>query len=939
MIRILAAALVLMATAAFAEKPVRVVHVLVTQADGEPVAGVEVRCMPQHHHAIRVAPPTDAERAISNAHGIAAFALTHSGIHIVHAWHEDLGAALQLHQRRGETQTVTLTLQPARMVSGRIIDPRGNPLQGVQFLAFRGIPLGETDSNGYYRIRTLGSLGMPDAWLYKVGYAGQSFSFASNHGWYEIVLPPSSPPEFADPPPAPATTPSPPPPADFTAAPAHEPPARERTVAPVRITVVDEDGEPVPHVRLIILESINAASATSGEDGAIHGWHEWDGPVSWRVAQASVLHRLFIGTFNNHLQAEQQITMLSQELDANTPEDLLNLRVRVERASLRFMRGRILSEDGEPLRTRIEVLTDGFPRPSPLVQVREGWFMIRDMPDMPFALEFVHQGYKPRVLASGIDFNPGDEIEVILEHGPFPPRASIWAAVTGQLATQEAVDSFPGGARVRERERDYLRQATASETDIPARRGPQPPFPVRVVDAAGEPVREIMAQALQPTLMEVPAFHEARPDPDDDVDILHSDDGNFELPSDYTIVWAEGMGWELFFRGGWPLSETRTLVLHPPARITVTVRDADGQPVPGAWVGPPGVLHHIARSQSGLPRGIERFGVRTTDENGQADLGEWPIDFEYFSAVRGDERQQPASAYANPRPGETSAIEIVLPPWPEGSGAAMLDEWRGQRGAFQGFAIGRQELDPLGTAFLEAVAQKRREVIPNLQPGQREEIALELVRRIDTAPGAIAHADMHFYANVALALEVREAAEPLFQWLERADSRHFGRLSRRSAMTASSVEPVLKAIILLGGGDADGFARLAADPSADPAARVAGVVALGMMGTDESIAAWRALRASMQGDPLMPARSPDDSHEDRMTEAIALTMFVAPYLGEESPAAADALPINVRSVDDNYEFGQATVGIARAGGSTQVTLRRFGEDWLVIAISGTRYVS
>ena len=624
----------------------------------------------------------------------------------------------------------------------------------------------------------------------------------------------------------------------------------------------------------------------------------------------------------------------------------------------RTLRGRVVDEAGEPLYLRVRVIRAGDRHGTSDFLTHDGIIVAENLPRGDFVLEFAHLDYQPRVLAHGIHFEYGDEdIEAVLKRGPYPLNASVWTAVTDQPATQEAVDAFPGAEYVRDKERRY-RQDVGVEGVIKAPPyGPrEPPYPVRVIDAAGAPVREIFVQDSN-TLF-IRGFGESGAATE--IVTMQSNDGLYDVQHTYVHIGAEDMARELNFYAGPHTHEVSTVVLHRAAGLAVTVRDFEGNPIAGAEVGPADTVPVTQKFGANSVGPLIELTLRvvTTDDNGRAVLDDLPVDRRSFGAARPPvagstseravgpfnraSRERAAYFHADLKPGETAEVEVILPPWQEGSAAAILNSWMPNEHYSSGepahwmhqFTQGEH----LAEEYRKSLAELRTEMTQALSPDEHAAVGREVVRRIEAAPGEFRYSDMTFLALAALLLEWQDAVPALQEWLGRSEQIDYhGRNGRpQHPGRALFLMPILHAMIALGGNDAEWFAQMAMNRDADKVVRAACVTALGMLGTDESVAAWRGLREAMQGMPLMPMRTPEDTHADRIREAIALTLFAVPGYEVELPGhGVEALPVWRIQLDETYAMGSALIEMSTTPAWdfwAKLTLRRFGEDWLVTAI-------
>ncbi len=130
------------------------VHLL--DANGAPVAGVEVACVPRDHSgAPRLTPLADYEKAVTDAQGMCRFAglryYGHRDSYVAFASHETMCASEIISLGSDEVQ-FELRLRPGKPVYGLVRDSLGQPLEGVVVSTHRQLPLAITGADGLFTI-------------------------------------------------------------------------------------------------------------------------------------------------------------------------------------------------------------------------------------------------------------------------------------------------------------------------------------------------------------------------------------------------------------------------------------------------------------------------------------------------------------------------------------------------------------------------------------------------------------------------------------------------------------------------------------------------------------------------------------------------------------------------------------------------------------------
>ncbi len=143
----------------------------------------------------------------------------------------------------------------------------------------------------------------------------------------------------------------------------------------------------------------------------------------------------------------------------------------------------------------------------------------------------------------------------------------------------------------------------------------------------------------------------------------------------------------------------------------------------------------------------------------------------------------------------------------------------------------------------------------------------------------------------------------------------------------------------LAGDDAVGFlAEAAANPDLPYATRRDVLIALGEVGSEESVAVFARLRDAAFDKPGAPQRRESYTHEERTSEAVTMVLVVIP---DYVPPAIEEDPMRRKSpklarVSEDYSTGTICFGDQLS--IVQLKMRRFGDEWLVVGIGGVTMV-
>ena len=530
-------------------------------------------------------------------------------------------------------------------------------------------------------------------------------------------------------------------------------------------------------------------------------------------------------------------------------------------------------------------------------------------PDEPFLMLVRKEGYQPTLLVRGRDFELGDrDVKVVLKRGPFPEGESVFTAVTGY--SEERGVGFPG--------RSFKREARrwASEASIP--HTSKRKFRLQVLLPDGQPAKTIFTQSGRG--FEDPVGF--GPGPISAATMLVEDsvgpqrhsgaDGWFtweeekwNMPAARGIwVWAKGTARHVFaFNHETPDGETFEIALQPPASLTIRVATYDRKPGQGFIVLPAGQYAHG-----------QMFWAPKTDAKGEFRLENLPpghYEYRIHMPASHDRAKQPTLpprfVSLDVKAEEDSEAKVVYGIPRQGSPEEMLAQY------YRKSANGRRDIKE--PASIDAAMRRR--------------LGMFVTRELKALPGRYAWERSESQKLVGAAGHFQlDGALPALR-------RQFNQWSIKSVEWGQRTESPFKiasVIAQLAGPQAISFFTDAATSDLGWNQRAAAVIALGIIGTPESVAEFVRLRDAAYGTTGAPVRRTSQSDEEAITEAAEMTFNVLSLNEDERVAGRVEIRTNYIQIDDDTAWLSAKLPW---GDGTRLHMRRIDGEWMVVRLGTT----
>jgi hypothetical protein len=685
--------------------------------------------------------------------------------------------------------------------------------------------------------------------------------------------------------------------------------------ATLRGTVRDTAGTPLAGIRLRFQyeEEVEprSLSTVTDEKGVFGVKVVNSGTVKVRASTGVQIER---GERNENLARNCEIVGEDTlSLDA-TKDQTIELVVKPKPFEL--LAGKVTDAAGAPLDAQVFLVYGDGKRDHAMCS--DGHFTFRKLPDEPYLLEVTAFRYKARVLRPDKDIPAGNApFSVVLERGPFEYGESVWESVTGTPPTQESVDSYPQAEYVRRMEWQYYEQA---KQPVP-REGSASAEPrtyrqrMRVVDAAGKPVQRVIIEpqyAMQRSQIALYRAPDTSPQPKSSAMGVYDVDPNNQV----VVVTAPGYARVHATRQWGPDPEgTFDVVLRKPASLELRVTDAKGKAMPATPV-------HLGLAAWESPGNAKIYHIADTDGEGALHLENIAPGFHGFAV--GTPESDLQLLLADLKPGEKRVERITLYSGDEASEPqALLRRFR-KAGPQRRWNPRNQEklvaaIAPLTLREERALAEAVRTNLKLLPPdvGWRGWLASEL----------------GLLTKLTQLLEDRKALPILKSILKELRPGGQGGTHWGNPWTASSVAD---AIVALEGNDSvEFFAEVAGDTTLDHASRLAALLALGQIATEDSAAAFRQLRDAAYDAPNAPPRKESYTHAERMAETAHMIFHVLPGQAEGRIPRQFNPDAYSRSVTVSEDYSTGTLNTTALGGWTDLHFRRVGDEWLLERVGST----
>jgi hypothetical protein len=593
-----------------------------------------------------------------------------------------------------------------------------------------------------------------------------------------------------------------------------------------------------------------------------------------------------------------------------------NARMRVAVPELRVLAGTVLDKEGNPLDAGFDVWWGD--SQSGTHQVVKGDFIKADTRPDPIMLEFRKKGFQAVVLQSGRDLKAGDRnICVVMKKGPFPEGESVFAAVTGHADTEEGIAAMWHGDHIKGRVAMYEAEARNEDLRYAGFPGKAPgggAFPVNVTDEKGNPLDAIYVQPAMPISYNCPIELRANIKPSGQRQLLRGQDGRFDLELDNVFISADGRECVVFRAPKEGQAQQPTgIVLHRAARVTVRAVDPKGNPVSGLAVG---------EAELAIPMAWENYaGLPVTDAKGTATFDQLGPGLYCYSVHRPSTSEEIQSQRSMPapdafcpvatfqvEPGKTYEKTVAFGPFEKGSPEALLEEW------LETLYAGSGQENQLPAKPGKSVANEIAKLITgtlNELPGQ-----YEWEMRPAAAYGVVAE-------KLGLTSTVPAIEELLRRW-----SKDMG----HGYVADSGPTALVTALAALAGDGAVNFlADMAGDAGRSYTLRRDSLIALGKIGANKSVKAFVRLRNAAYKKEGVPGPKESYTHAERMAEAAEMVFVYIPGEGpfgdREKGFRADP---NWAWVSEDFSTG--TIDVQQGYVTYHLSLRRFGEEWLVVGI-------
>ncbi len=680
--------------------------------------------------------------------------------------------------------------------------------------------------------------------------------------------------------------------------------------------------DPIPGAVVRLTSEVEwKRTAYTRADGSFEFSAEKDGTVEFSVSN-SVTHYTPLSIDSS----DEPITLVEgRDLLLNADDTPTTIRLVARRANSTVVAGTIRDESGAMLedadvRYYVRDIEGG-------VRGEQGRFFWggpgidnrAQAPDEPFLLLVRKKGYQPVLLERGRDFESGDQdIRVVLKRGPFPEGESVFTAVTGYLEERDL--QFPGRSFKEQEER------WASEASIP--HTSKRTFRLHVLLPDGQPAETIYTQSGRP--FETPGGF--GPGPVSAATMLVEDsvgpqrhsgvngwftweEEKWNMPPTRGIwVWAEGTARHVFtFNQETPDGESFEIALQQPGSLTIRVATYDRKPGPGFTVLPAG--SYAAGSSNTM------VWAPKTDAKGEFRLENLPpgqYDYRVYMPLSEDEsgwqKLSPQFVSFDLTAGSDSEAKVVHGVPQSGSAEELLLQFSRKR----------------------RNRRSENEEAPAIDPGTHNRLGALVTKKLKALPGRYVWEVRESQMLISAARHFKlDGAVPALR-------RYFRQWPDESIGRGIVYEPyeLADAIAELAGNDATQFFTNAAVSDLQRNQRTAAIMALGAIGTAESVAEFARMRDAAYGTAGAPAGLEAPSDAEAIAQAIEMTFNVLPRGESERNSERVEIRTNtIRIMDDgtarlvlNPPSGSGTF---IDGGNTVVRVRRLHGEWIAVGVGST----
>jgi hypothetical protein len=684
------------------------------------------------------------------------------------------------------------------------------------------------------------------------------------------------------------------------------------TVSPEKGQNSNDPADPVPGAVVRLTSDVDwKQNAYTRADGSFEFSTEKDGTVEFSVRNAVTHYTpLLINSSGGPITLVEGRDLF---LKANAPP---TIRLVARRAKLNVVLGTIRDESGALLDADVTYYFRDISGGSLGSQGRFFWGgqHISARPqtsDEPFLMLVRKGGYQPVLLERGRDFELGDRnVQVVLKRGPFPEGESVFTAVTGY--SEERGVGFPG--------RSFKGEARQWASTASIQQNVLRTFRLHALLPDGQPAKTLFTAKAT-------SLNQGRPSPEITaatmllqdsaaIERLSGSDGWFTWPktrpswnTGVIWVWAKGTARHLFsYDQNTPDGETFEIALARPASLTIRVATYERKPAQGFLIMPAGTY---AYSHD------ELYGAPTTDVDGVFRRDNLPPGQYDYWVYRPRSEDQSVQQKLSPQfisfdltAGSDSEAKVVHGIPRPGSAEELLSQFSRKR----------------------RNTQSEKEEAPAIDPGAHNRLAALVSKKLKALPGRYTWEVRESQRLISAARHFKlDGAVPALRL-------YFKQWPGKSIGHSVLYEPyeLADTIAELAGNDATQFFANAAVSDLAWNQRTAAIMALGAIGTAESVAEFARLRDAAYGTAGAPARLESPSDAETIAQSIEMTFNVLPLAeSEREGERVMTHPNSIRIIDD----GTARVMVnLPSGGGTVIHVKRLHGEWVAVGV-GSTYMS